>query len=125
MTITPCEMYWITRASAINTMFLILSGLFVVIAVAAIPASSEANLNNKDVRKVFVWSWTIVLSLLVFSILGAVFTPRTKDLAAIIAIPAIVNSDFAQEKVPEALNGIFDLAEAWMEELEPKKEAAQ
>lgn len=121
MEITAFEMYWITRASAINTMFIILTFVFAIVSLAVIPVVYESN-NDEDIEKIFKKIYAVLLPLLAFSFLGAVFTPRTKDVAAIIAIPAIVNSEIAQEKVPEALNGIFSLAEAWVEELKPEKE---
>lgn len=122
MEITPLEIYLITRASAINTMFVILTIIFAIVSLAAIPAICESRHSEEEQERIFKKFYSILLSLLGFSLLGAVFTPRTKDLAAIVAIPAIVNSDIAQEKVPEALSGIFNLAEAWMEELKPEKE---
>lgn len=122
MTITPFEMYWITRASAINTMFLILTIVIALISLLAIPAICESRHREEEQERIFKKTYSILLPLLAFSLLGAVFMPRTRDVAAIIAIPAIVNSEIAQEKVPEALNGIFDLAESWMKELKPEKE---
>lgn len=121
MTITPFEVYLITRASAINTMFILLTGAFLFISIVVVPAFCDCYKHEEDKAKIAKRFYTVLLPLLAFSILGAVFTPRTKDLAAIIAIPAIVNSNITQEKVPEALNGIFDLAEAWLEELKPEE----
>lgn len=123
MTITPFEMYWITRASALNTMFLILSIVFAFLSIALTPAVGETcQRGHKDTAQFLKQIYKVLLPLLALSILGVVFIPRTKELAAIIAIPAIVNSNIAQERVPEALNGIFNLAEAWMEELKPDRE---
>lgn len=121
MEITAFEMYWITRASAINTMFVILTIVFAIVSVSAIPVICESRHSGEEQERIFKDTYSILLPLLAFSLLGAVFMPRTRDVAAIVAIPAIVNSNIAQEKVPEALNGIFNLAEAWMEELKPEK----
>lgn len=123
MNITPFEMYWITRASAINTFFMTLMLVSIIVSAVAISAIHEFTASAEERARVAKKTYSILFSLLVFSVLGAIFTPRTKDLAAIIAIPAIVNSDIAKEKIPETLNGLFTLAEAWMEELKPEKEA--
>lgn len=47
----------------------------------------------------------------------AALTPTTKEMCAIIAIPAIVNSEDAQEISSE----VVDLAKDWLKELKPKE----
>lgn len=127
MTITPFEMYWITRASAIGMFFTIVAlataGLFVL---SWYIYEEERKWGyDDDWERFFKKSRKVLILGLILSTIGAIFTPRTKDFAAIIVIPAIVNSEVAQENVPKAMNGIFKLAEAWMEELKPEKEGRQ
>lgn len=122
MNITPFEMYWLTRLDGISTFFvtgasIAIGGLIlglILLPIFAIDFEDLVPILKQNIGKAFV----------VFSIFccGAVFVPTTKEAAAIIVIPALVNSDITKEKVPEVLNGIFSLAEAWMKELEPKKE---
>jgi hypothetical protein len=52
----------------------------------------------------------------------AVFTPSTKQMCAIMVIPAISNAALSNEKLNELPNNIIDLANDWLKELSPKKQ---
>lgn len=146
MTITPFEMYLITRLGAINGTLVVgmIVGTFVSIILGAMylyshldqieHESSYSQYSKRENDANLAKKRTVVLlrkSFKAFSIATAAFwilwiaIPTTRQLAAIYVIPAIVNSEVVQEKVPETMNGIFALAEAWIEELKPEKEGKQ
>ncbi len=52
-------------------------------------------------------------------VLSLTFIPSTKQMAAIMIVPKIVNN----EKVQTIGNKVYDLAVEWMEELKPNKES--
>lgn len=54
-------------------------------------------------------------------LIGCAFIPSTKEMAAIIVLPKIVNN----EKVQDAGNKLFDLAVEWLEDLKPGKSVAK
>lgn len=142
MNITPFEMYLITRLGAINGSLLagmavgtlasvIFGVLYLYTHVDQLDCESsysyDARQNDINLaKKRIVASFRKPFK--AFSIATAAFwtlwvaAPTTRQLAAIYVIPAIVNSEVVQEKVPEAMNGLFDLAESWMKELKPEKE---
>jgi hypothetical protein len=55
------------------------------------------------------------------SFLLLVFIPSTKQMAAIMIVPKIANS----EKVQTIGNKVYDLAVEWMEELKPNKKESE
>ena len=61
------------------------------------------------------WYFSAIVFLIAITV--AIFTPNTKQMAAILIIPQIANS----EKVEKIGNGLYDLAVEWMNELKPSK----
>ena len=102
-------MYWLVildNITAAGVTFFVLG--FAVFVVAAIGHSIEG------------WSKSIsVLSLCVVLVALAIltFVPSTRQMAAIIVVPKIANS----EKIQLAGNKLYDLAVEWMDELRPSK----
>jgi len=64
--------------------------------------------------------WPALVSVCVglLALVTLTFVPSTKQMAAIIVVPKLANS----EKVQTVGNQLYDLAVEWMEELRPKKE---
>ena len=118
--ITPSTIYWLTRATALSNLFtlaMILAGCVLVFAGLAHtvmdmePQSDEAW--TKMMGRIAKRSGIVFI---VSSIL-TVAMPTTKELAAIIVIPKVANS----ESVQQLGDGIVDLAKQWLTELAPKK----
>lgn len=117
--ITTSQMYWITR---LNTIVLFGSGLIVVSFIAFVIGlfviiGVSNSPNDPVVKPMFkrLVKWTFL-----FALLGAfvcTFVPTTKQMAAILIIPRIANS----EKVQTVGNKLYDLAVEWMDELKPSK----
>ena len=123
--ITQSQMYWLTRLDGIHECMIpfdfiaIFSAIgFVLSMIGYIFArdnkENELAQNLKKSRR--VCSWMFLVSFLI-SVITTIFVPTTKEMAAILVVPRIVNS----EKIQTAGNKIYDLAVEWMEELRPKK----
>lgn len=124
MNITPSTIYWLCRLDGIRTLLsfiavvALLTAVVVTIAGACIRDcysrnSEEWNTGARLHKKVLPFA--LMLSFLLA--LMETFMPSTRELAAIIVIPKIVNN----EKVQDVGNRIYDLAVEWMDELSPKK----
>lgn len=117
MSITPMQMYWLVKLDCIIGLFVFVGACM---AVALIPIciytselpSSEQSVYYGLVRK-------IIFAILVCASVAALL-PTTRQMAAIIVVPKIVNN----EKVQTIGNRVYDLAVGWMDELAPKKDDA-
>ena len=115
--ITTAQMYWLTRLDCFCGLAFtvaivsVLLPIFVSIAVIY----DEASAFFRTLK------WTALP--LVISLCVLMFVPTTKEMAAILIVPRIANS----EKVQQAGNKLYELAVEWMDELKPskKKEGAE
>ena len=122
MNITPETIYWITRLDGILefikfAIFLLatLSAIFISITFIRIV---DEDANVPVLPKSYL---AIMLALLTIASIANALIPTTKEMCAIIAIPAIANS----ETVNGLGNDIVGLAREWIVELKPnKKEGA-
>ena len=130
--ITTSQMYWLVKLDDIQTM-LILIGSLVTVAAAATTFSGAV---YRSSRKRYSWDTDesikqdhqlgrtmhrySVPSLLVGIVLltVGVLVPTTKEMAAILIVPRVANS----EKVQTVGNRLYDLAVEWMDELRPNKQ---
>ena len=117
--ITTTQMYWITRLDTIvsfgNGLIFVpiiafLIGLFLIVMMTY----SVYDPVVKPMFKCLV-KWTLPFTLLGASV--CTFVPTTKQMAAILIVPRIANS----EKVQQAGNNLYELAVEWMDELKPNK----
>lgn len=116
MEITTMQMYWLVMLDNIidaHYAILILCTLFCFIGIPMLGAIGKEELYLPLAKKAVVVSVALVLSL--------TFIPTTKQMAAIMIVPKIANS----EKVQTIGNKIYDLAVEWMEELEPNKKESK
>jgi len=60
-------------------------------------------------------AWGVAVAILVATVVT--FIPTTKQMAAIMIVPRLANS----ERVQNIGNKVYDLAVEWMEELKPTK----
>ncbi|MBO6031790.1 MAG: hypothetical protein J6Q22_10080 [Prevotella sp.] len=122
--ITQAQMYWLTRLDSIHGCMIpfvfiaVFSAIgFVLSMILYILArdnqENELAKNLKNSRR--VCSWIFLVSFLI-CVITTIFLPTTKEMAAILVVPRIVNS----EKIQTVGNKIYDLAVEWMEELRPK-----
>jgi len=119
--ITPSLVYWITRldairsaarAVAIPSFFLLALGLL---------GSFVATADEIGEPLSSLWKKVVRVSAIALVLSGAVLvlTPTKREMAAIIVLPKIANS----ETVAEIGDGVKTLAVEWLEELRPKGDA--
>lgn len=105
------EIYLITRCDAAQVFFIVISALFaattfLVTAFVLIEAVIEVTNTAHVLRKSIKWMLTIS----VISGLLAVVTPTTKEMAAIVILPKILNN----QQVQTEANEIYSLAKQWL-----------
>lgn len=129
--ITPSKIYWITRLdevrSCIDTylvLFTIAAAICIllvsIISVMILDLSSSDDYSKRLTAKrsviLKILFCTVAIDLLLATV--SVFIPSTKEMAAIIVLPRVANS----QTVRELGDGVVGLAKEWLEELKPKKE---
>ena len=144
--ITTTEMYWLTRLDSVKELlshglepvFIFFTILLAVATVLAFcfgtftgnrsyemfdhKSDEELKVVHARFRRV---SWRCaVLSCMMLTMAVAcsvleTLLPTTREMAAIVMVPAIASN----EKVQTVGNKIYDLAVEWLDELRPKKEA--
>ncbi len=113
--ITPTQMYWITRLDNIYNILAVGALITLVIGVTFLLVFFVSDC-GKDLKGFKVWGIrTLVLGVLL--LVAHAFVPTTKQMAAIIVVPKIMNN----EKVQTVGNKVYDLAIEWIDTLEPTK----
>jgi len=129
--ITTAQMYWLTRLDNVHDL---LCGILVitcaafailsVIAGVATVVSDTADDRRKAEFASKLWRNIALAALAAGTI--KVFTPTTRELAAIIVVPKIANSTLVTEKIPQELSELYTLAKQYMiESLKEKKKEAE
>ena len=141
--ITPSTIYWLTRLDGIRYTLNYAYEFLAFVSIIAIAASAVlfllSHFTGNDLCDMFSgksdeeldeihsmlrrWSLsavkrgTVGLALALLMMLSHALIPTTKEMAAIIVVPRIANS----ETVQQLGDGIVNLAQEWMKELAPKK----
>ena len=121
MNVTPMGIYLLTRCNAIVFVCIILTlAFFVVSIVFFILYIDDRNLYHNDDK---CYRNCLIVSSLLFvaSMLASALIPTTKEMAAIVVIPKIANS----ETVKGLGNDIVSLAKEWIVELKPEKKGKE
>ena len=92
-----------------------ISILFFIIYFVSLHDTSDDH--NIDL-KISKLALKIFIPMCIFGTVVNLFVPSTKEMAAIIIIPKVANS----EKIENIGNGLYNLALEWMEELRPSTE---
>lgn len=117
--ITTAQMYWLTRLDSVHSL---LSGILVVTCIALGILSVIAGIatfvsDTEEDRRKAAFARRIWLSAALISLTAGiiqVFTPTTKEMAAIIVVPKIANSQLVTEKIPQELSELYTLAKQYM-----------
>lgn len=144
--ITPMQMYWLVKLDDIRRFFDGMFALPCAVALAGLVGSVTCTLmylfagngsyelfegksdeQFKDIRSLLL-TWRkrlLTITLVAVGVAMAIsglyhFTPTTKQMAAVVVVPKIANS----EKVQMAGNKLYELAVEWMDELRPRKAGA-
>lgn len=131
--ITPFKMYLITMLNDVDmicglalafSIIITLAGIIIAFATSGYDAETKEDAEDEILWRVHVFAKKVARTAMYFlaatSLVG-ILTPTTKEMAAIIVVPKIANS----ETVAELGDGIKTLAVEWMEELRPKKEESK
>lgn len=123
--ITSAQLYWLTRLDNICNTSAVLAVIFtaalIVVTVPYVIMQADGYSNEDATCSVLSALIKKFLVTFVLSLSTAIFTPTTKEMAAILVIPQIANS----EKVQAVGGKLYDLAVEWMDELKPKHEVHQ
>lgn len=123
MELTIMQLYWIIKLDVFQglaTGLAIITGLVTMVCVMAIiicsvdKDSKEILPTWKKVAKYFIPMFMLFLAM-------ATFLPTTKEMAALIVLPKIINN----EKIQEIPNKVLDLGLEWLDELKPTKQESQ
>ena len=126
--ITPTQMYWLVKLddmrhvlSCIMWLPIVLAIVIGVMAFATFMMTIDGDRGTKkeavsDIARLAILFVSMLLIVVALQVAVA-FVPSTKQMAAIIVVPKIANS----EKVQTVGNQLYDLAVEWMNELKPKK----
>lgn len=114
--ITTTQVYWLTRLDGIGALGIIMTVLgLLVTTFATLVYACCFNALEVDVRRVIRNVLRVSASALTIGIAIDVFVPDTKEMAAILVVPRIANS----ESLTGVADGIKTLAVEWLEELRP------
>ena len=121
--ITTAQMYWLTRLTPLGhgvgfIIFLLgLLALGLLSVGVALQDTREVNDEGYRFGLKLMKASPFVVVLAVILLIANCLLPTTKEMAAILIIPRVANS----EKVQTVGNHLYDLACEWMEELRPAK----
>lgn len=125
MEVTQGFMYWLTRLDGVHTFLAVLTGfmgLLTLCSMIAVMINADAECEMPK------WQWLpfkIGSSILVLLCVGT-FIPTTKEMAAIIVVPLVVNSEATKQVGHDVLDisgSLGDLAQEWIKELGPEPES--
>ena len=109
--ITEWQMYWITRLDNINiaaTIFLVLAAIGTIIGLVLMGVRYDDN--DKDAKR---WGRRVLrtsIPVALLFIFVQMFLPTTKQMAAILVIPKIVNN----KKIQELPENLLELSNEWI-----------
>jgi hypothetical protein len=120
---TSSQMYWIVMLDNISTAVCVAGVLsflaLCLLTVLTLGIYSEGGHGDKWFPSVGKWliSWGISAALVV---LGSYFIPGTKEMAAIVLVPKLVNVVEGNEKLMGLPDKLVNLADEWLNTLKPK-----
>lgn len=124
--ITTTQMYWLTRLDGFKCVLeapacviTAIAAIWAIAGIAHLLAAWEWH-DEGDIRDAFRKLKIVgALSFVTFLLFTfSAFIPSTREMAAIIIVPKIANS----EKVQQVGNKLYDLAVEWMGALKPNKD---
>lgn len=130
MNITPWLMYLITRLDDLNFIAAIIGIPALIVAVLAViawfPIKFDDDLGDEEERDVAAgFTWRIIKPASVIALCGIlldVLIPTRKEMIAILAVPAVVNSQVVQKDLPDLYRRALAACMDTLEEKADKKE---
>ena len=122
MELTPMQLYWIIKLDTfcgLFTGFAVIFGILTIVCITgAIITFCDGDEKYSRIWKKFV---KYIASFFIIFLSIAVFLPTTKEMAAIMILPKIINN----EKVQEIPQRLLDLGLEWLNELKPVKQTIE
>jgi hypothetical protein len=115
MEITSWQIYWITRLDAISSVTSFIGALAAVFGCAGVIASFVENID--ELKKPF----SLLLGVGIFFGIIGLACPTSKQMAAIIVIPRLVNAVQGNKELMQLPDNLVGLANGWIDELKPKE----
>lgn len=122
MGISPFDIYFISLANSLKTMFGIVASISFIMLIlgtaVAYPLSNDECLVSEDDRDkiptlikkgIKILPWVVIAATFL-----AIFTPSSKTLAAMLVIPKLANSEIMSKDLPEAGKAMIEMAIEWM-----------
>lgn len=121
--ITPSLVYWITRLDAIIVAARCVCIPSILLLAFGLVGRFVAAADGIGEPYTSLWGKVVRVSALAILVSGVflVLTPTRREMAAIIVVPRIANS----ETVAEIGDGVKTLAVEWLEELRPDKKGGE
>lgn len=117
--VTTTQMYWLTKLDALEGFSVVMTMLGLLVTAVATMLYAAFSWNTMEYeRRMMRNILRVSVPVLAIGIAVDVFVPSTKEMAAILVVPRIVNS----ESLTGMANGIKTLATEWLEELRPGKD---
>ena len=117
-------MYWLTRIDSINNMVIMFFTILLLVAIAFVVLGIDMRIDFSDDEpgyrigcRLHRAVLRIILPIQVVLSIVIVAVPSTKEMAAIIIVPRLANS----EKVQTVGNKVYDLAMEWLDTIKPEK----
>lgn len=122
MTISSFELYMILKLDDIVNMFnilglfLLISNIVSIIVLAVWLLTDGIEQDKRGIQHVSIIKKTLFISWGAFFVVIFLQTiiPTTRQMASILVVPAIVNSNFVQKELPSDLKEIYTLAKEGM-----------
>ncbi len=118
--ITGWDIYWITRLDHLQWALSLAFGILIIVSVVWWIIIEIRRVEDECTR-VDGWFAVISMTLLPVLLFGLVFTPSTKEMAAIYLLPKIVNNEKVQNIPDKALQLLNAKLDQWVKETLSKK----
>lgn len=122
------ELYWITRAGAMNNCFvtfLVLTSMLLIgVIINYIILINDSYPTEQDLRKLAKTKKWIVKSVIIFSIslLGVLFTPTTKEMYLIYGLGGTIDYIKSNDKAKQLPDKCIDVLDKYIESLNKEKD---
>lgn len=125
MEITPWMVYWIAKLDTIRDACIgaaaLLAFVSVILLAVGFALKDDEEPEHKTIGRRLHWHTRWVGPAVLVFWAAAVFTPTTKQMVAILVVPAVANN----EDVQGLGSDLVTLAREWMQELRPKARDAE
>lgn len=121
---TTWQMYWLIKLDDISTVFSIgIIGACIALLIWCFVYFINAGFNDDNTQMKY-YITHIILPALVLTAIPAALIPDTKQMAAIIIVPKLVNGVAQNEKLTALPEKLITLADNWVNTLSPKSTAS-